>query len=196
LESGYDAAIGLLICINDHRNIMSYTKIFRFIIFLQILLLTGCYTLINVRPQRSVQHLEDVIDKGLPLPVVVKDQCLYDTTKLSPPDPDSWIEYRKMTSPDKFFSKQAVPIYRVYPQSPSDPARSDNINVVLVKAYVDSVGDVTCACIAKNDSNFQPTTPILRAMIQWKFSPAQSGEKPVGVWIYIPFRIKFQRYFN
>jgi protein TonB len=81
-------------------------------------------------------------------------------------------------------AKSTVPV--VYPEQ----ARKDGIEgMVWVKALVDEQGKVTKAEVIKSDARVLEEA-ALNAARGWTFTPAKKDNKPVSIWVTLPFKFK------
>ncbi len=180
------AAIGLLVQTLSTK-FMRTSNLYRQVFIWHVLVLTS---LAALRQQAMSQENDEhfTIDSGQALPVLFKGSCIFDTTKSLPPDQDTWVEFLKENSADKYFRNFAIAIHRVLPWHPPDFPSQHGYRKVLVKLYIDSLGDVSSACIIKSDESAESNKAILRAAVQWKFTPAEAiNGIPVGKWETIPF---------
>ncbi len=90
------------------------------------------------------------------------------------PDPGNFVPYEK---PPQLVKK----VEPVYP----DSARKLKVSgKVTVQFYVDKKGDVKKACALKaTPKGLGFEDAAVKAVLQWKFTPALQCDCPVGVWI-------------
>lgn len=88
-----------------------------------------------------------------------------------------------------FYDSLQKPIYSVEPAWHNAGLNQANFEqtTTWVKAYIDSTGKVIEAHVIKSDSLIFNKI-VLRAMIQYKFTPAVFNGSRVGLWATIPFR--------
>ena len=95
-------------------------------------------------------------------------------------------------SPDEFIQVDVnpVPIKKVDPIYP-DEARKANIEGrVFVKTLVDKQGNVKKAVIMSGPEIFHKAT--IEAAMQWVFKPAMQRDKPIAVWVALPFQFNLR----
>jgi len=88
--------------------------------------------------------------------------------------------------------KVDVPVSVVKRTNPVYPDSAKKLGLegtVYVQVFVDTKGMPTMAKIIKTDNTVfdQPSVDCIR---NWRFTPAQVGGKPVGVWVTVPFKYK------
>jgi TonB family protein len=101
--------------------------------------------------------------------------------------------YNPYDDADAFFPLSAMPkpVKQVEAEilNPERLSHLRGVFTVSVKCIVNSKGDVSRAEVLKTDAEIFNDAAI-NAALQWKFSPARFNDKPVAVWIAIPFKFK------
>lgn len=98
--------------------------------------------------------------------------------------------------PETFTAFEVPPQPIVNPR-PAYPEAAKMVQVeavVAVKVYVDEKGNVRRWEILKADPpglGFE--AEVIKVLPQWKFTPAIQQNKPVGVWIILPFHFEFSQ---
>lgn len=94
------------------------------------------------------------------------------------PDPGTFIHYEKAPQP----------IVNPQPEYPAMAKRDGVEGKVVVLIYVDENGDVREWRIMKAEPEGRGfEEEVIKVIQKWKFTPAIQQNKPVGVWIAIPF---------
>lgn len=78
------------------------------------------------------------------------------------------------------------------PAYPDSAKKTGLEGTVYVQVFVDTAGMPTKAKVVKSD-NALFDRPSLDAIRSWRFTPAQVGGKPVGVWVTVPFKYKLEK---
>ncbi len=90
--------------------------------------------------------------------------------------------------PDKYTiaEVQPIPIKQVRPNYPESVKKLGIEGTVVLWAVIDKKGNVVKVEVKKS---VFPTLDeeAIKALKQWKFSPAKNNGKPVSVWVTIPF---------
>lgn len=97
--------------------------------------------------------------------------------------------------PDTTFvpiDREPVPVKKVQPEYPAEAQQEKIEGTVWVKCLVGTDGKVKEADVLRSDAAIL-TQPAIDAILQWQFSPAESGGKPVETWVSIPFRFKLKK---
>jgi TonB family protein len=107
----------------------------------------------------------------------------------APPDEDA------IPNPEDFIPYEQEPklVKRVEPKFPAMAQNAGVGGKVLVQFYVDKKGDVKKALIVKaTPPGLGFEEEAVKAVLQWKFTPALQRENPVGVWVaqQIRFEVK------
>lgn len=82
-----------------------------------------------------------------------------------------------------------LPIKTVPPQYPVVAIRAEVEGTVSVRVFVSREGRVQAAFVQASDSPLLEKA-ALDAAVQWQFSPAMMGARPVPIWMSIPFTFK------
>ncbi|HLP16713.1 MAG TPA: energy transducer TonB [Bacteroidota bacterium] len=87
--------------------------------------------------------------------------------------------------------KQPVPLkgHTPWPAYPDSARRAGIEGMTYVKIWIDEQGNPHQAEVIKTE-NAIFNQPSIDAAMQWKFKPAILKDKPVAVWITIPFKFK------
>ena len=85
--------------------------------------------------------------------------------------------------------KQPEPIKKVSPEYPEEARKRRIEGTVWVRCLVDKNGKVRKTHVIRADAELL-IEPSVRAVMQWRFSPALLKGKPVAIWAAIPFRFK------
>lgn len=101
-----------------------------------------------------------------------------------------WID-EPIPDPGKFIAREMdpLPITTPTPPYPEIARRIMLEGAAWVKVYVDQEGVVRKAIILKSDAEIF-NEPALEAARKWTFRPALMNNRPVGVWVAIPFRFR------
>jgi len=83
-------------------------------------------------------------------------------------------------------------VERTNPVYPDSAKKKGLEGTVYVQVFVDTAGMPTKAKVVKSDNPLFDR-PSLDAIRNWRFTPAQVGGKPVGVWVTVPFRYKLAK---
>jgi TonB family protein len=96
----------------------------------------------------------------------------------------------KLPPPDhSLFEKAPEAIKTIHPKYPEAAKKEKLEGTVWLKVWIDESGRVANVAVHKSDAQVFDSAAIA-AVRQWKFTPAMSKEKPVAVWVSIPFRFK------
>jgi protein TonB len=85
------------------------------------------------------------------------------------------------------YEKEPAIVTRVEPKYPDLATRAGIEGTVHLKIWVDKEGKVRKAVVVKSDADIL-NQPAIDAAVQWTFTPAIQHDKPVAVWVVIPFR--------
>ncbi len=111
----------------------------------------------------------------------------------SPAQTAGFLQSQKGPPPDFIpVDKQPVPILNPAPHYPDSARRSGMEGTVWVKIWVDEQGKAHQAEVLKSDNDIF-NTPTIEAALQWTFQPARLHDKPVAVWVSIPFKYKLSK---
>jgi TonB family protein len=104
-------------------------------------------------------------------------------------DRDAPVLQRHDTEPPAFVPYEKAPeaVRPVYPAYPDLALRAELEGTVIVRMWVTKEGRVRKAEALKFDAEIF-RQPALDAAMQWVFTPALQHEKPVDVWVAVPFR--------
>jgi TonB family protein len=83
--------------------------------------------------------------------------------------------------------KFPMPVKSVYPPYPEIARRAGIEGTVTLRVWVDKEGKVRQAEVL-NSNNDIFNQPSIEAAMQWVFTPALMNNRPVSVWLAIPFR--------
>lgn len=89
------------------------------------------------------------------------------------------------------FDKAPVPIKQAKPVYPDIARKAGLQGTVIVKLWIDKEGKVRKAQILKSDSDVF-NQPAIDAAMQFVFTPALQRDKPVPVWLSMPFKFRLQ----
>lgn len=115
-----------------------------------------------------------------------------EAVEVSAKEIQSAIRDQKMKkSPPDFvqFDQPPEVIKQVHPKYPSEGLKDNAEGTVYTKIWVDEKGKVVDVKVEKSD-NAVFNQAAMDAAKQWAFKPALVKEKPVAVWIMVPFRFK------
>lgn len=82
-------------------------------------------------------------------------------------------------------------VKHVEPQYPKAAVRADIQGTVSLNLWVDKTGKVRKAEIVRSDNHIFDNSSVDAAM-QWVFTPAIMDNKPVAVWITVPFKFRIR----
>jgi TonB family protein len=85
-----------------------------------------------------------------------------------------------------------LPTKQVTPEYPLFARKRGFEGIVWMKCLIGRRGDVRKAMVAKSDNEIF-NEPAFKAAVQWQFRPALVDNKPISVWVTIPFRFKLNR---
>lgn len=88
--------------------------------------------------------------------------------------------------------KQPVPIQSPAPVYPETARRTGLEGTAWVKLWIDVRGNAHQAVVIKSDNDIF-NQPSIDAAMQWTFKPAMLHDKPVAVWVTIPFKYKLSK---
>ncbi len=89
------------------------------------------------------------------------------------------------------FDKPPVPIKQAKPVYPDIARKAGLQGTVIVKLWIDKEGKVKRAEILKSDSDVF-NQPAIDAAMQFVFTPALQRDRPVPVWLSMPFRFRLE----
>lgn len=171
----------------------------------------------TVAPPQVKLEVPDVIKPSAGMPIIVKDEEAQTEqtiqtqeeikTEIAPPvaygsgdggeikvDISGAIENLPTDEPamDAFVAveQQPVIIARVKPEYPELARQAGIEGRVIVKALIDENGDVKKVSVLQGDDIFRESA--VSAMYQTKFKPAINANRPVKVWITIPFNFRLK----
>lgn len=87
--------------------------------------------------------------------------------------------------------KQPLPIKQVAPEYPDFVKKMNVEGTVWLQCVVDKNGNVGKIDVLKSVLP-QLDDEAKKALKKWKFQPAESGGKPVAVWVKLPFEFKLR----
>jgi TonB family protein len=112
-----------------------------------------------------------------------KERLFFTLRKSQEPPPD-FIPVQKQPTPLEGFTPAPA-----YP----DWARRKHLEgTVWVKIWIDEQGNAHQAKVIKSDQEIF-NAPSTDAAMRWKFEPAILNDKPVAVWVSIPFKFKLSK---
>ena len=93
------------------------------------------------------------------------------------------------TSPSDFIDVDVPPavIHRVEPYYPEIAQRAGVEGKVWVKIWIDTAGIARDVLVLKSDAEIF-NAPALEAARKFRFSPARIGNRPVDIWVSVPFK--------
>jgi TonB family protein len=89
------------------------------------------------------------------------------------------------------FDKAPEAVKQIMPKYPESALRDGTEGTVYVKLWVSKRGTVKQALIVKSEAEVFNQAAIDAAM-KWKFKPALQKNRPVDVWIMMPFKFKLK----
>ncbi len=137
-------------------------------------------------PERPAVPIESE-DEDLPDDVTITSTTIDFNEEPPPPPPPEEEEVPEFVAYDK--APQVVK--RVEPKYPEIARKAGIEGVVWLKFVVDTSGNVRPSNIkvVKNTTgNSGCVEAAIEAVKKWKFSPAYQRDKPVKVWVTIPFK--------
>ena len=88
--------------------------------------------------------------------------------------------------------RQPVPVKKVQPEYPQEARRKKREGTVWVRCLIDKQGKVRKTHVMRADADVF-IEPAVKAVLQWRFTPALLKGEPVSVWAAIPFRFTLNR---
>jgi TonB family protein len=88
--------------------------------------------------------------------------------------------------------KEPQPVKRISPPYPETAKRAGVEGKVFIKALVDREGKVKKAVILKSDAEIF-NQAALDAVYQWVFTPAVMKNRPITVWVVVPFNFQLKK---
>jgi protein TonB len=103
-------------------------------------------------------------------------------------------EHMPTYQPDGFVTVDVspIPIKQVQPEYPPEARQSKSEGTVWVKCLVGKDGKVTKVNILHSDAKVFNKSAISAAK-RWEFSPGRLKNKPIEVWVSIPFRFRLSK---
>jgi protein TonB len=196
-----------------------YSRDFQIALAVTLLLFIGVFKFvraIEVRPYHpqsaiptpieKVQELEQIEEPPPPpkpkLPVEVKEAEEEEATEEEEIEFAPTTEFNELQAPPppkvaetyEFFAVEIKPqvIKRVEPKYPEIARKAGIEGKVFVKVLVDTLGNVATVEILKS-TNPIFVEPAVNAAKQWKFKPGYQRDRPVRVWVAIPFIFKISQ---
>lgn len=132
--------------------------------------LAPCMTQLTVDRNNEIKYLENILSQ------IEAEHRPQSPDSSDPPDYIAGVE-------------QPVPTVKIDAEYPADAQDRHIEGVVWVKALLQTDGTIKKAVVVKTD-NAIFNAPSIKAMLQWKFTPAILHGKPVNIWVVEPFRFK------
>jgi periplasmic protein TonB len=107
--------------------------------------------------------------------------------------PDAVVYGEQEPDLDEFVAVEVepVPIKQVSPEFPRLAQEAEIEGRVIVKALVDKEGRVKKVVVMSGPEVFQEAAKA--AAMQWVFKPAIQKDKPISVWVAIPFNFRLKQ---
>lgn len=118
--------------------------------------------------------------------------CRKDASEPQPARPPSTAEAPSEEAPPQDFvqvDQQPELLRKVEPVYPELAKKSGMEGMVWVKIWVDTSGKAREVTVLKSDAEIF-NQPTIDAAKQFEFKPARIKEKPVSVWVSVPFKYK------
>ncbi len=112
-----------------------------------------------------------------------------DTTRAAPATKRS-----QETPPPDFVPVDKEPqiIKEAKPSYPEVAQKAGIEGRVIVKIWVNKEGEPRQAVVVKSDAEIF-NRPVVEAAMKYRFTPAMLDNKPVGVWVVVPFTFKLKK---
>lgn len=102
---------------------------------------------------------------------------------------DSIKDYKGDPSRFVDFDVAPQPVRQIMPAFPDSAKAAGLEGTVYVEMYINEQGIVKTANVIKSDNPVFNEAAV-QAGGNWEFTPAKKDEKPVAVWIVVPFKFK------
>jgi len=141
-------------------------------------------------PERPAVPIESE-DEDLPDDVTITSTTINFDEEPPPPPPEEEEEIPEFVA----YDKAPEPVKRVPPKYPELARKAGIEGVVYLKFAIDEEGNVIHSKIKvlKNTTgNSGCDEAAIEAVKKWKFTPAYQRDKPVKVWISMPFKFSLK----
>lgn len=80
------------------------------------------------------------------------------------------------------------PIELVRPSYPSEALEKKKEGITILKIFVNAEGKVDSVMVLKSSGNILLDESAKKAVLESKFRPAEINNKPIGMWIILPYQ--------